>query len=261
MRKNKLNLKKWVVIAGLALLVKGLGVNAASNPDKKIESSAKNSVMFKDYLSDDTIRVKSEQGVVTLTGTVSSPAHKSMAEKTVENVAGVKSVNNQLAVQGGQVEESSDGWIETKVKTTLLFHRNVNGLKTRVAVKDGIVTLQGEAESSAQKDLTTEYAKDIDGVKYVNNDMVVKTTSKSNMTTLGDKIDDASITAQTMMVLLYHRSTSALHTNVKTHDRIVMVSGEARNDAEKDLVTKLVKDIRGVKDVQNNMTVAPETKK
>ena len=60
-----------------------------------------------------------------------------------------------------------------KVKTTLLFHRSVSGFKTEVNVKDGIVTLQGEATSQAQKDLTTEYAKDVDGVKDVKNEMTV----------------------------------------------------------------------------------------
>jgi osmotically-inducible protein OsmY len=35
----------------------------------------------------------------------------------------------------------------------------------------------------------------------------------------------------------------------------VVVSGEAGSDAEKDLVTKLAENIRGVKSVSNNMTV------
>jgi hypothetical protein len=36
----------------------------------------------------------------------------------------------------------------------------VSAGKTEVDVKDGIVTLRGEATSQAQKDLTTEYAKE-----------------------------------------------------------------------------------------------------
>jgi len=52
-----------------------------------------------------------------------------------------------------------------KVKTTLLFHRNVDGFKTKVDVKEGVVTLTGEALSQAQKDLAGEYAKDVNGVK------------------------------------------------------------------------------------------------
>jgi hyperosmotically inducible periplasmic protein len=53
-----------------------------------------------------------------------------------------------------------------------------------------------------------------------------------------------------------HRSTSALHTKVSTTDGVVTVSGTAKNEAEKSLVTKLATDINGVTSVINNMTVA-----
>jgi osmotically-inducible protein OsmY len=36
---------------------------------------------------------------------------------------------------------------------------------------------------------------------------------------------------------------------------VVVITGEAANDAEKSLVGKLVESIRGVKSVDNNMTV------
>jgi len=69
------------------------------------------------------------------------------------------------------------------------------------------------------------------------------------------KIDDASITAQVKMTLLFHRSTSALNTKVETNDGVITMSGKARNAAEKDLVTKLVNDVNGVKSVNNRMTI------
>jgi osmotically-inducible protein OsmY len=141
-----------------------------------------------------------------------------------------------------------------KVKTTLLFHRSVSGSKTEVNVKDGIVTLQGEATSQAQKDLTTEYAKDVEGVKDVKNEMTVTKTSKKTRT-VGEKIDDASITAQVKMTLLYHRSTSALKTSVTTKKGEVILRGKAKNAAEKDLATKFANDVNGVKGVKNRMTI------
>jgi hyperosmotically inducible protein len=72
---------------------------------------------------------------------------------------------------------------------------------------------------------------------------------------MGDKIDDASITALVKLTLLNHRSTSVLHTTVATKRGVVTVGGKARNAAEKDLVTKLVNDINGVKGVKNRMTI------
>src|SRR5665213_1060300 len=232
----------------------------AADTDSRIESSAAKSYTFKTTLKDDSIKVDSKDGVVILTGTVANPSDKSLAENTVASLPGVQRVNNQLVVSGEQPAEHSDAWITTKVKTALLFHRNVSATGTSVYTKDGVVTLQGVASSMAQKELTTEYAKDIDNVKSVNNEMTIATTpataGETTGETTGDKIDDASITAEVKSSLLSHRSTSALHTGVTTTDGVVTLTGVAKNDAEKSLVTKLATDINGVSSVVNNMTVA-----
>jgi osmotically-inducible protein OsmY len=227
----------------------------ASDTDDRIVSSAKKSYVFKTYLKDDSIKTVSKDGNVTLTGTVSESSHKSLAQDTVEGLPGVASVNNQLKVSDGQPPEHSDAWLTTKVKTTLLFHRHVSATGTTVYVKDGIVTLQGQAGSLAQKELTTEYVKDIDNVKGVNNEMTIARTPPNSDSTTGDKIDDASITAQIKSSLLAHHSTSALHTKVSTADGVVTLSGPAKNAAEKSLVTKLATDVNGVTSVINNMTI------
>jgi hyperosmotically inducible periplasmic protein len=227
----------------------------ASETDDRIEASATKSYVFKTILKDDAIKTESRNGAVTLTGTVSESSHKSLAQDTVESLPGVKTVDNQLLVKGEQPLEHSDSWICTKVKTTLLFHRHVSATGTTVYVKDGIVTLQGEASSLAQKDLTTEYVKDIENVRAVRNNMTVAATLPAPDATIGDKIDDASITAEVKSALLMHRSTSALRTMVETTDGVVTVTGAARNGAERSLVTRLVTDINGVTRVINNMTI------
>lgn len=237
-----------------ALLVTSAPLRA-SETDDRIESSAKKSYVFRTQLKGDSIKTESKNGAVTLTGTVAESSHKSLAENTVESLPGVKSVDNQLIVKGESPAEHSDGWVGTKVKTALLFHRHVRATKTDVNVTDGIVTLSGEASSQAQKELTTEYAKDVEGVKEVKNEMTIAKTPGRPTETMGEKIDDASITAQVKSSLMSHRSTSAVKTKVGTTDGVVTLSGIARNDAEKSLVTKLVTDIDGVTSVINNMTI------
>jgi osmotically-inducible protein OsmY len=228
----------------------------AASTDSRIESSAAKSYTFKTYLKDDSIKTASKDGVVTLTGTVAEESHKSLAENTVASLPGVRSVDNQLVVSGNQPAEHSDTWITMKVKSALLFHRNVSATGTTVYTKDGVVTLQGVASSQAQKELTTEYVKDVDNVKEVKNSMTIAATQATADATVGDKIDDASITAQVKSSLLSHHSTSAIHTTVSTTDGVVTVGGIAKNDAEKSLVTKLATDINGVTSVINNMTIA-----
>ncbi|MCC6543854.1 MAG: BON domain-containing protein [Nitrospirae bacterium] len=251
----KIKIKYYAVL--LVVVVAMLAANVpvhASTMDDRIESSARKSYVFKTYLKGDDIKIKSDDGVVILTGTVSEESHKSLAFETVSNLPGVKSVDNRLVVKGEYPAEKSDAWITMKLKTTLLFHRSVSAM-TEVETKDGIVTLKGEADNQAQKDLTTEYARDIDGVKDVNNVMTVSKASKKTSDIVIDKIDDASITAQAKMSLLFHRSTSAVNTKVETKNGVVTLYGKASNAAEKNLVTKLVNDITGVKSVNNRMTI------
>lgn len=239
----------------LALGASGFSVGA-SDTDDRIESTAQKSYVFKTYLKEDSIKTESKNGVVTLTGTVAAESHKALAENTVAGLPGVKSVDNRLKLKGESPAKHSDTWIGMQVKTALLFHRNVSAGETDVSVKDGIVTLRGTATSQAQKELTAEYAQDVDGVKAVKNELTMAKTAVKPVETLGEKIDDASITAQVKLSLLSHRSTSALNTRVETKDGVVTISGIAKNAAEKSLVTKLVNDINGVNSVVNLMTIA-----
>ena len=242
-----------LMVAAVALLALSVPVHA-SKMDSRIESSAKQSYVFKTYLQGDDIKIESKDGAVTLTGIVSEESHKSLAQETVAGLPGVKSVDNRLEVKGAPPTANSDAWLRDKVKTTLLFHRSVSAGTTEVDVKDGIVTLRGDAASQAQKELTTEYARDVEGVKDVNNEMTVA-KSPEKTRTVGEKIDDASITAQVKMTLLYHRSTSALNTKVETKHGVVTLYGKASNAAEMDLATKLANDVNGVKGVKNRMTI------
>jgi osmotically-inducible protein OsmY len=243
-----------LLVATGALLIPSAPLRA-NDMDDRIEASARESYVFKTYLKDDSIKTESKNGAVTLTGSVSEAFHKTLAENTVESLPGVKNVDNRIAIIGESPAEHSDLWISLKVKTALLFHRHVRGTKTDVNVTDGIVTLSGVANSQAQKELTTEYAQDIDHVKEVKNEMTVVNTPAQPDETTGEKIDNASITAQVKMSLMAHRSTSALKTKVETMNGVVTLSGNARNEAEKSLVTKLVSDIKGVNKVINNMII------
>ena len=235
----------------------------ASKTDDNIVASANQSYVFKTYLKNDDVTVKSKDGVVTLTGTVSDESHKTLARDCVASLPGVKTVDNKLKEKGEALSETSDAWLITKVKAALLFHRNVKATETEVLANNGTVTLRGNASSTAQKDLTTEYVKDVKGVKIVKNEMKTPSAAmKSSETKIGEKldsigetIDDASITALVKSTLLYHRSTSALKTTVETKDGVVYLGGTAKNAAEKDLATKLVSDVQGVMKVVNNMNI------
>jgi len=234
------------------IAVSSVSLFASSDTDRKIEDAAKASYNYRVVL-EDHITVKANDGVVTLTGTVAEKDLKSLSEDTVSNLPGVLRVDNQIKIDPA-LKEHSDGWIAWKIRYQLLVRANVSNRDTKVNVNDGIVTLNGTASSLAEKELTEVYAKEMTGVKSVKNEIVV-IAPPADTKTVAESIDDASITTQVKYALFTHKSTSALKTKVTTADGVVVITGVAANDAEKSLVGKLATSIRGVKSVDNNMTV------
>jgi osmotically-inducible protein OsmY len=237
----------------LLLLATAATGAAASDRDARIESAARQSYSFKVHLKDEAIQVKSSGGHVTLTGTVSERWRRDLAEETVAGLPGVKGVDNQLVVASQAPPEASDAWLASKVRTALLFQRNVNASAIHVECRDGAVTLTGEAGSAAQVELAGAVARDVEGVKDVTTHIRILPASSAKP--LSRKVDDASVTAQVKASLLFHRGTHLLTTKVKTDRGVVTVRGSASSAAEKDLVTRLVAGINGVKRVENRMTV------
>ncbi len=236
----------------LLLVASPIALFAASDTDRKIEEAAKASYNYRTVL-EDNVKVRSNDGVVTLTGKVQDEGDRTLAEDTVANLPGVLSVKNEIKIKP-DYPEHSDAWIALKIRSRLLVKGNVSAINTKVSVDNGVATLTGTADNAAQKELTGVYAKEIENVRSVKNDITV-VEKPSATETIGEKIDDASITSQVKYALLSHKTTSALKTKVTTTDGVIGITGEATSDAEKSLVTKLAQDVRGVRSVNNNMTV------
>jgi hyperosmotically inducible periplasmic protein len=220
-----------LVMATAALLGSSVALRA-SETDDRIEFSFMDSINYKIFLNNEHIQISSKDGAVTLSGAVCDDAHKSMAQGTAEALPGVKSVDNRIIVS-----------------------LNVKADKTDVSVKNVVRRMPFISTGQDKKEQTTEFAKEGEGVKGAENEISVAQVSEKPAETAGESINDASITAQVKKSLSSHRSTRALNTRVTTINGIVSIGGKASNDTQKDLVTKLVTDVNGVKSVVNHMII------
>jgi hyperosmotically inducible protein len=273
--------RKISALCAAALLAAPLAVLADSSTDRQIERDAMKN-MPSNIASKVTVSV--EDSVATVTGTVYSDSQRSIAIAAVKQVPDVKDVNDDLKVGKGRSDSSasataesgehhSDKWIALKVKSELLVHSNVSATHTDVNVVDGVVTLSGTAKTEAEKELTEQYAKGVEGVRGVHNEIQIRDANSSTTTvsandtapsstfagdskyTAGERIDDSAITTKVKFALAKHHSTSAMKTSVHTQDGVVYIAGNADNAAERDLVTKLAQGVPGVATVHNDMTV------
>ena len=108
--KNGLAIKKYretlisgiislLLMTGLLILLMITGYLFNANTDDHITAAARESFALKNDLKGDDIQVLSQDGAVTLTGTVAEEPHLSLATKTVANLPGVQSVDNRLTVR------------------------------------------------------------------------------------------------------------------------------------------------------------------
>jgi hyperosmotically inducible periplasmic protein len=73
--------------------------------------------------------------------------------------------------------------------------------------------------------------------------------------TVGESIDDASITAQVKAALVEDDDLSALDINVDTRQGVVSLSGVVDEPSDIARATELANDVAGVKSIQNNLRV------
>ena len=139
-------------------------VKAALIDDKNIRSS--------------DISVKTENKVVTLSGSVDGSGQKDLAVNAAKTVKGVTSVNDQLRVVAEPSASlkgyAGDTAITSQVKAKLLADDIVPSRKVTVETRGGTVHLSGTVDSRQQADRAADIAKAVSGVKNVENNLSVK---------------------------------------------------------------------------------------
>lgn len=149
--------------------------------DANITAKVKSQLLWNKNTSGMSIEVTTQGGFVTLSGTVKSPAESQLAEQVAKNTSDVVGVQNSLLVNATEpsvtdkvtresrevAQDVSDGWITTKVKTFLLYNRNVEGSSIEVNTSNGIVTLRGSVNNEQEREQAISIARDVKGVKDV----------------------------------------------------------------------------------------------
>jgi osmotically-inducible protein OsmY len=127
------------------------------------------------------VDVTTENGIVTLTGEVESPAEKRQAVLLARSTEGVKDVQDQLKVvpppagetprqaDRSATEAVNDEWIEAKIQSKYFLAEDLKTDDIKVDSARGVVTLQGRVESMEEKRTAEEIARETDGVRNVVN--------------------------------------------------------------------------------------------
>jgi hyperosmotically inducible protein len=156
-------------------------------------------------------------------------------------------------------QEITEARQETQIWTTYALSPYLRANDLKVSVDDGKATLTGTVEESVNKDLAKQIALGVDGIKNVDNQIVVQAgytpPVRSSERSYGEVVDDATITAAVKSKLAWSKHTDSLTTNVETKQGKVKLMGATDSAAAKDLAGKLAMDTRGVVSVDNQLVV------
>ena len=137
--------------------------------DEAIETKAMVNINAADAEFEDAhINIISFNSYVLLVGQVPSQALKDKATQVVREIRRVRRIYNELEVTGNVslLTRSSDSWITSKVKSTLLLGAETEGNRVKVVTENGVVYLMGLA-TRAEADRIADAASASYGVRKV----------------------------------------------------------------------------------------------
>lgn len=215
------------------------------------------------HLNPFKLSIDVKDGRATLNGSVESDVQKDLAEQVALSVEGIDSVDNRIEVDPaiaegnppGLVQRLEDATLAATVKSKLLWNSNTRGLDIQVRSENGAITLSGNAQTSAAKELAGQLAENTEGVSQVFNHLSISSADSSSsevqtaVEEARENISDGWITSKVKASFLYSRNLDGLNIEVNTQDGLVTLRGKVLSNAEKRLAMDIARNIRGVRGV------------
>ncbi|ATG59169.1 BON domain-containing protein [Pseudoalteromonas sp. 13-15] len=110
----------------------------------------------------------SVNGIVLLVGQVANQEMKNEAQITVEAIAGIRKIHNQLRIGSniGITTQTHDSWLTSKVKAQLLAAKDISSNNIKVVTENAEVYLMGLV-SQDEANRAVDIARNVSGVERV----------------------------------------------------------------------------------------------
>lgn len=146
---------------------------AVSIEDSDINDHVEQEFKFDSAVPFNSIDVKTSEGVVTLSGSVTNLMAKERAKRIAQTVRGVRSVINQIKVD--PLLDRSAKKLRDSVEKALMYDAATDSYEIKVQTDDkGNVTLDGSVDSWTERNLAGKVAKSVTGVVNVKNQIGFK---------------------------------------------------------------------------------------
>jgi len=185
-----------------------------------------------------------KEGVVTLTGDLTTYAEKHAVERAVQRVRGVRAMAVDMHVRLVPALERNDADIALAAERALEWNVLVPDNGIQIVIESGRLTLSGEVAWAYEREAAEQSVRDLIGVVHVTNLITVKPTVRTDSVERG--IRDA---------LERQAERDAEHIQVTVTGSVVTLRGKVRSWSEHTAAQGAALAAPGVSAVVNELTV------
>jgi osmotically-inducible protein OsmY len=212
--------------------------------DTEIRADVEAELSYDPNLGANDIAISVKDGVVTLAGFVKSYFYKWQAERDAKRVKGVRAVANDIEIRLPAIDARPDPEIAREAVQALSTALPYSGEKFTATVKDGWVTLEGDAEWQYQREQAEAAVRRIRGIKGVVNS--IRLQPKVPVAAVKRMIEDA---------LKRSAEVDAQNIAVEAEGDKVILKGRVRSWAERQEAERAAWRAPGVRKVEDEITI------
>jgi osmotically-inducible protein OsmY len=222
-----------------------MSLHLPKKTDAQLQQDVLNELKWDTRVEPTDVGVEVKNGIVTLTGTVSSWAKKVAAEEAAHRVSGVLDVANDVIVKIPGTAERNDSEIAAAVRAALTWDVFVPDEQIQTTVMNGLVTLKGHVATYAQREDAARAVRNLSGVRAVANQITVHQA----------QVTPESLRAAIKNALERRADRDAARIQIDVEGGRVTLHGEVHSWMEREAVLGAVTGTRGVENVVDDMRI------
>lgn len=213
--------------------------------DEGIAKDVVDSLYWDSRVDASKVAVTVNEGIVSLSGTVSSYSERAAALEDAWIITGVQDVKNQLQVDF-RTEVPSDSEIKSNIEQAFTWDNDLYPFDIQISVETGWVTLEGTVDAFWKKVRAEDLAFSMRGATKVTNKIVVVPTQ----TIADEKIAESIVNALDRNV-----NVNVDNINVAVENGTVALNGTVPSWSAKQAAYDTARYTLGVKEVKDQVAV------
>ena len=212
---------------------------------KQLRQNVLDEIEFEPSVDAANIGVAANDGIVTLTGHVSSYAEKLATERAARKVKGVRAIAQEIEVRYPSDKKTADDEIAKRALSILKWYATIPRDPVKVTVQKGWVTLTGEVNWYFEKRNAEDAVRKLSGVIGVTNNISLKPAV--HVSDIKKKIEAA-------LARYAHIEADAIRVNVRDGDK-VLLEGKVNTWNEREAIENAAWSVAGVQSVDDRLAI------